>query len=275
MNSLRPNQNTRSDGFSLVEIAVVLIIISVLLAIVATPLATQIEQRRTADTQRQLEVIKEALLGFATATGRLPCPATVASNGTELFAAGGTAANGNCQQFVGFVPGVTLGLSSLDSNGFVVDAWGQTQNRIIYGVSSRIIPATGVPAACATPVPNPVLTSIDGIRAATMGCLADTAPSVAMLTICSTTPTGAAGAATNCTVPLTNKAPFVLISLGKNATTGGTGIDEAHNVDNTDFYFVSHTPTQAGSASGEFDDIVTWGSLNTLFAKMLQAGRLP
>lgn len=274
MKSLRPNQNTRSDGFSLVEIAVVLIIISVLLAIVAIPIATQIEQRRTADTQRQLEVIKEALLGFATATGRLPCPATVASNGAELFAAGGTAVNGNCQQFVGFVPGVTLGLSPLDSNGFVVDAWGQTQNRIIYGVSNRNI-ALGAPAACATMVPNPVLTSIDGMKTATMGCLADTSAAVAMLTICSTTPTGAAGAATNCTAPLTNKAPFVLISLGKNAATGGTGVDEAHNVDNTDFYFVSHTPTQAGSASGEFDDIVTWGSLNTLFAKMLQAGRLP
>ncbi len=50
--------------------------------------------------------------------------------------------------------------------------------------------------------------------------------------------------------------------------------DEAHNVD-ADAYFVSHTPTQAASASGEFDDIVTWGSLNTLFARMVQAGKLP
>ena len=107
-----------------------------------------------------------------------------------------------------------------------------------------------------------------------MSCLADPALA-ALLTICSTTPTGAAGAATACSAALTNKAPFVLVSLGKNAVSGVTGTDEAHNVDPTDFYFVSHTPTQAGSASGEFDDIVTWGSLNTLFARMVQAGKLP
>ena len=28
-------------------------------------------------------------------------------------------------------------------------------------------------------------------------------------------------------------------------------------------------------AAGKFDDIVTWASLNTLFARMVQAGKLP
>ena len=259
----------RRYGFSLVEIAVVLVIISVLIAIVAVPLATQMEQRRTEESQKQLETIKEAIIGFAIASGRLPCPATTASGGAEKFAAMGSATNGNCQQFVGLVPAVTLGLSPVDSSGFVVDAWGLTQNRIAYGVSNRTI--TSVTSTCPTIVTNPVLTSTDGMRAATMGCLAD---AVAMLTVCATTPTGAAGAATGCSAALTTKAPFVLISFGKNAATGGTGSDEAHNVD-TDSYFVSHAPTQAGSASGEFDDIVTWGSLNTLFARMVQAGKLP
>lgn len=271
------NRLGNDKGFSLVEIAVVLVIISVLLTIVAVPIATQIEQRRTEETLRQLETIKEALLGFAIANGRLPCPATAASNdGVEAFVpVTGTPANGNCLQFVGLVPGKTLGLSPLDGDGFAVDAWGLQQNRIIYGVSNRTIPATGMPADCVTPVPNPVLTSTNGMKSATMSCLANTSATVAMLTICSTTPTGAAGAATNCTASLTGKAPFVLISRGKNAANVGTGTDEAHNVDITDFYFVSHSPTLAGSASGEFDDIVTWGSLNTLFARMLQAGKLP
>ena len=263
-----------NSGFSLVEIAVVLVILSVLIAIVAMPLAAQIEQQRTTETNKQLETIKEALIGFAIASGRLPCPATTASNGAEAFVpVTGTAANGNCQQFVGFVPAATLGLSPVDSNGFALDAWGLQQNRIRYGVSSRTVTA-GTPAACTTTVSNPILTSTNGMRNATMSCLADPALA-ALLTICSTTPTGAAGAATACSAALTNKAPFVLLSLGKNALSGGTGTDEAHNVDPTDFYFVSHTPTQAGSASGEFDDIVTWGSLNTLFARMVQAGKLP
>ena len=262
----------RRYGFSLVEIAVVLVIISVLIAIVAVPLSTQMEQRRTAETQKQLETIREALIGFALASGRLPCPATTASNGAEAFVpVTGTAANGNCQQLVGLVPAATLGLSPVDSSGFIVDAWGLTQNRIAYGVSNRKI--TSVTTTCPTTVSNPILTSTDGMRAATMGCLAD--PAVTMLTVCSTTPTGTAGAATSCSAALTSKAPFVLVSFGKNAAVGGVGADEAHNVDTTDAFFVSHLPTQAGSASGEFDDIVTWGSLNTLFARMVQAGKLP
>ena len=83
----------KKNGFSLVEIAVVLVIISVLIAIVAVPLATQIEQRRTEATLKQLEVIKEALIGFATAKGRLPCPATLNSAGLESFC---TSATGAC-----------------------------------------------------------------------------------------------------------------------------------------------------------------------------------
>ncbi|MEQ1519278.1 MAG: prepilin-type N-terminal cleavage/methylation domain-containing protein [Usitatibacteraceae bacterium] len=260
-------------GFSLVEIAVVLVIISVLAAIVVVPIATQVEQRRSEETQKQLETIKEALMGFAIASGRLPCPATAASNGTEAFAALGTPANGSCQQFVGFLPAVSLGLSPVDSNGFAVDGWGLQQNRIRYAVSSRGVVAN-TPAACTTTVAN-ILTSTNGMRNASMACLADSSASVTLLNVCSVTPTGAAGAATGCTASLTSKAPFVVFSLGKNAATGGTGADEAHNVDTADTYFVSHTPTPAGSASGEFDDIVTWGSLNTLFARMVQAGKLP
>ena len=75
-------------------------------------------------------------------------------------------------------------------------------------------------------------------------------------------------------VKLTDKSPAVIFSLGANAATGGTGTDELHNF-NQDFVFVSHDPTPAGSTAGEFDDIVTWISLNTLFDRMLQAGRLP
>ena len=75
MKFFKRNKITSENGFSLVEIAVVLVIISVLLTIAVVPIAAQIEQRRTEETLRQLETIKEALLGFAIANGRLPCPA--------------------------------------------------------------------------------------------------------------------------------------------------------------------------------------------------------
>jgi hypothetical protein len=65
----------------------------------------------------------------------------------------------------------------------------------------------------------------------------------------------------------------VIFSLGKNAPTGGTGADEAANINN-DPVFVSHTPTPASSGN-EFDDLVTWLSPNILFNRMIAAGRLP
>ena len=277
---LEGRASTGIAGFSLVEIAVVLVILSVLIAIVAVPLATQIEQRRSEETLRQLEGIKEALMGFASSKGRLPCPATLASAGQEYFCTATLPAactpttteqtHGRCVANVGFLPAVTLGIAPIDPNGFAVDAWGLSQNRIRYAVANNSIVAN--PPVCPVAAANVFTSSLTGMRVATMPCLADN--TVTLLTVCGVTPTGAAGAATGCTAPLVTKAPFVLISLGKNAPVGGTGTDEAHNVD-ADGYFVSHTPTLAGSASGEFDDIVTWGSLNTLFARMVQAGKLP
>jgi len=71
----------------------------------------------------------------------------------------------------------------------------------------------------------------------------------------------------------------VIYSLGKNAASGGTGTDETANPNpnsaNNDQVFVSHAPTMAGATNGEFDDIVTWLSVNTLFSRMIAAGALP
>ena len=253
-------------GFSLVEIAVVLVIIAILATAVGIPLAAQLDQQRNANTQKQLELIKEALYGFAMANGRLPCPATATSNGTEL----GTASTGVCATYSGFVPAVTLGLAPVDANGFMVDGWASPQSLIRYAIPTRDI-AAGTPTACTTSSAK-VISRTDGIRSATMACLADTAAEVNLLSVVSTT----VNSAPNC-VPstLTSKAPFVLFSLGKNVLTGGVGADEAQNLVTTATTFVSHTPTAAGSCAGEFDDIVTWGSLNTLFARMVQAGKLP
>ena len=262
-------------GFSLIEVAIVLVIISVLVAIVAVPLATQLEQQRITETNKQLETIKEAIIGFALANGRFPCAARLAdNNGLESIV--GSPSIGVCNANVGYVPAVTLGLSAIDSSGFAVDAWGLSQNRIRYAVA-KLSSTAGSPSAavCPSTVTN-VLTRTDGMRSATMTCLADTTiAALNMLTVCAVTPTGAVGSATGCTSPLTTKAPFVVFSLGKNAATGGLPLtDEAHNID-SDSYFVSHTPTALGSPSGEFDDLVTWPSINTIFARMVQVGRLP
>jgi hypothetical protein len=118
------------------------------------------------------------------------------------------------------------------------------------------------------------LTKTDGIKGATMSCLAGTHELVNLLTVKSTTVSDSPHGCTP--INFTVKAPFVVFSVGRNAgTTGGTGADEAQNVTPTTITFVSHPPTPSGNCAGEFDDIVTWGSLNTLFSRMVQAGKLP
>lgn len=273
-------KRTFDRGFSLIEIAIVLVIISVLITVVAIPISTQVEQQRVSNTNKQLEIIKEVLLAYAAANGRLPCP-VLSALGVEEFAAGGDETNGSCKKYDGLLPAVTLGISPVDSSGFAVDAWGQAQNRIRYAVMDITTDTTFADCPVAA-VPH-VFTKRDGLKAATMGCISKYSGAVAtsakvLLTVCPQTPSN--GSPPYCAPMLTNTAPFVLISLGKNAPTGGLTGDEAYNAGNSaggsaGLVFVSRTPSAASAPGGEFDDIVTWPSVNTLFARMLQAGKLP
>lgn len=271
----------RATGFSLVEIAVVLVIIAILVTAVGIPLAAQLDQQRRTETQKQLEDIKEAIYGFALANGRLPCASRLADNGVESIVSANT---GVCLAYSGFLPAVSLGLSNVDSNGFARDAWGLEQNRIRYAVI-RIANTSTTLTGCPTTAVSEPFTKTGGISAATMSCLASynndgaTPTALVLLTVCGATPT-AVGAwpQAYCTASkLSITAPFVLISQGKNAPTGAAaGTDEAFNAvaSGQVAVFVSRIPTSQG-VTNEFDDIVTWGSLNTLFARMVQAGKLP
>jgi prepilin-type N-terminal cleavage/methylation domain-containing protein len=255
----------RRSGFSLVEIAVVLVILAILISAVGIPLATQLDLQKTKDTEKQLETVKEAIYGFAMANGRLPCPASAASAGRESFcsadspAACGTelvvySANGRCFASDGFVPSATLGLAPVDANGFMLDGWadGSAVRRLRYAAASKTV-AT---------ITN-VLTRSDGIKSATMASVTGTAD---YLYLCA--PGLAAVPTTNCGTAqeLTRLAPFVIYSLGKDVSN--TSSDSANN-QNNDIVFTS------GGQTAGFDDLVTWGSLNTLFARMVQAGKLP
>ena len=269
------------EGFSLVEIAVVLVIISVLVTIIAVPLATQIEQRRGDETRKQIELAKEALIGFAMANGRLPCPASAISNGVSSYCTSGTTgacgapingvppSHGKCTDSNGFLPAVTLGVAPVDAQGYAIDGWqdSSTLHRIRYAVSKFEI---------STATERFPITAPNGMRAAGMTVLgADPIPTMAVhLYVCGTGLT-TASSNTDCSVgvtKLTDRAVAVVYSVGKNATTAFASLsfDEKNNQGgSTDIVFTS------GDARATFDDIVSWISLNTLFARMVQAGKLP
>ena len=259
--------NVRTQGFTLIELAVALFVLMLLLGSIIVPLTTQVEQRKISDSRKVLDDARDALLGFAAANGRLPCPASAASNGNEGFDTGGSAANGMCagggapNGFHGFLPAATLGLTATDSQGYAVDGWGIEQNRLRYAVANQTVNG----------IANPLTTS-NGMRSAGLTALT-AAP---FLYVCNS---GAGVTAVNCgtAVALSSNAMAVIYSVGANAATGGTSVHEAQNPNpnggSADRIFVSRDRSDV--AGSEFDDLVTWIGTSPLFNRLIAAGQLP
>jgi prepilin-type N-terminal cleavage/methylation domain-containing protein len=255
--SLRRNRvPSRTHGFTLIEMAVVVAVIGLLLGSLLVPLATQVEERRISDVRRTLDDAKEALIGYVIANGRLPCPATQTSNGIESPAGGGACVNSD-GIYRGYLPAVTLGITPTDAQGYAIDPW---NNRIRYAVTTAngnaFTTANGINTQVVTGAPTPDLQ------------------------VCSTA-VGVSGSPPSCAAAavLTASAPAVIYSTGPNGASGGASLDESENPNatgtNSDRLFVSRPPGTVGASGGEFDDIVTWLSPNLLYARMVAAGKLP
>lgn len=239
-------------GFSLVEMAVVLVILGVLLSGLLTTLTAQQSAQRALESERLGLQVREALLGFAAINGRLPCPADPAlpesdpNAGLERTPTAAGCTGGDR----GSLPWATLGLPQLD-------AWSR---RFTYNVS---------PLFARTVVVRPV---------SQYGCAIPpaAAPVRAAFALC-TPGTGSVASAAGGPA-LVADAPAVIVSHGANgfgARLPGGGIspasgdaDEQENAD-ADALFVDRTPTST------YDDRVEWIAPPVLMSRMLQAGRLP
>lgn len=124
---MRPIPTLRTArGFTLVELAIVLTIVALLTGGLLLGVSAQREAAGNVDAQRQLENIREALLGFAISNGRLPCPAL-----PNLPSSNANAGVENCAQPHGVLPWATLGLPQ-------TDPWGQ---RFTYFANSNFTAA--------------------------------------------------------------------------------------------------------------------------------------
>ncbi len=229
--------SSRECGFSLIEMAIVLLVMGLLLGGGLAMLGAQIEQQRIRDTQRLLEEAREALLGYAASNvdatnhPHLPCPDT-ANDGVEDR----TATPGPCAANEGNLPWVTLGLSE------GTDSWG---NRLRYAVTP----------AFANSANGMLLTSTGtlGVNNATGTALATALPAAILSH---------------------GKNGFGARNMAGGANAAPTGVNELENTDG-DATFISNPPVGVGGTGGEFDDIVVWLAPNILFNRMVQAGRLP
>ena len=251
----------RSRAFTLIELMLALLVLTVALSALAIPLAAQLHARRLEEARRQLDEARDALLGFAVANGRLPCPATEASRGEERFAPGAGAADGTCETFHGgFLPAATLGLAPLDGEGFARDPWTTRANRLRYAVWG---------GGAVNGIAN-ALTRSDGMR---MASLAGLGAAPHYLFVCAS---GARADASGCgpaSAQLTRRAAAVVLSAGPNAARDPLpGGDEARNLDG-DAVFVAREASI--DPRDEFDDLLAWLPIHLLVHRMVSAGRLP
>jgi len=231
----------RNRGFTLTEMAVVLVIISLLIGGLLMPLGSQQDIRANHETQDRLAEAKEALMGYAVANGRLPCPATAISNGAESPVTGGIC---NAAATDSYLPAATLGLAPVDSQGRLMDAWGFP---IRYYVTSANSSA---------------FTTVAGMKTQTISALIPDLKVYTDHTLATS---------------LTTNAIAVLYSTGKTGGSGPLGDDEKENPnaasatipDPTPNAFVSHLPTP------DFDDVLIWITPNILYSRMISAGQLP
>src|SRR5258706_10701068 len=268
-------RNARAAGFTLTELAVDRAIVSPLLGGLLYTLAAQTDQRNFEETRRRLDLARELVLAFAITNGRLPCPARSAATAVPVTVAGDevvTTATGcigdavtdyyggtNAGVTLGLLPARAIGFQQVDSSGLAVDAWG---NRIRYAVANLTTPS----ATC----PTPHFVNATNLKTNGIGCQPND------LLICKSA-TGITG--TTCgsganQIMTTSLVVAIIFSTGKNGTTGGTGLDEAANL-NGDRIYVYHTPTPSTVTNGEFDDQFTWITHGELYGRLIAAGVLP
>jgi type II secretory pathway pseudopilin PulG len=255
---MNPRLHTSAEtGFTLIEIAVSLFILTLIISALLGPMAVQIEERQVRESERTMSEMLEALVGYAVTQTppHLPCPDRTsggagtpndtANDGIEDFNTGTgacTATNGD-----GNIPWATLGVSP-------TDAWGNRFRYLVTPAFSNRSPATTMTLA-----------------------------SAGTLKVCASSPNSAICGGTSYAA---DNVPAVILSHGKN----GSGAMNASN--NTQISIAGASTHETENAGGtytdsvvskirtnvagqEFDDIVVWLSPNVLFNRLVTANKLP
>lgn len=260
-------------GFTLVELAIVLMIVGIIAVMTLGATSTALNVQRAEATRSKMRSVETALANFVAVNRRLPCPASGQLNaGTELGAPG-TAVSDPCgSQRHGVVPWTSLGLSAADGE----DAWG---TRLTYRVDTVLTRPNAMDMSMCDPAGAHPAPPTDGLAPARISC--DINCSAGALASC-VTPTAflagrglevrdsvggtilmnpAAGPATG--------AAYVLISHGENRAAGydgsgnllsgaaTVGTAELHNAADAvpPAYYVD-APANFSTTNARFDDFV-------------------
>jgi prepilin-type N-terminal cleavage/methylation domain-containing protein len=264
------SKTTPQSGFTLIEIAIVLLIVAILLGytVALFPVQQELKQYRQADTE--MADIIDNLVGFAQINGRLPCPDSIAGAPapTDYDGIEDLAGVTSCDTFFGFIPGRTLGIDGdYDGDGRLLDPWSQPYRYAVSGSENGTVGTKEFVVA-------------NEIRAVGItNALPD-------LVICNGS--AALGSDTVCPVGSNTVAAnvaAVIISTGKDRNLKqAVALNSTIQIENIDYFDNGSIPiadrvfvssTRSDVSGSEFDDVVKWLSTNQLFTKMIEADQLP
>lgn len=230
-------------GFSLIELAIVLVVLGLLTSGLLSALQVALLRSRIADTRNAMTQAQEALFAYAVAHQSLPCPAQSPLDGSAQ-----SRSTGACAQRRGLLPWQELGLRG-------TDAWGR---RLGYVVSQSLVVAPGSRITLAS------AGEIALIGRDANGTTTSMASSGAVaFALWSHGENGSGG--------------FTEAGAGV-GDLSDTNFDEDSNSSapgTSATVVVRDGAVSAHVAGGEFDDLVAWGSRYVLFSRMIAAGQLP
>jgi len=263
-NSLSKLNLKTFHGFTLVELAVVMLILAFLLTSGFMSVSALRKSKNFSDTRKQLAEIESALYGFAIAYERLPCPAIPGNGGQANPLNPAT----DCNTYIGFVPSNTLGINgAVNCDGLLTDPWGRPYRYSVVQADAGNSPGSD-------------FVTTGGIQLEGMALVRPN------IQICRNTSV-ACGSGTPTNNIVTTNAVAVVFSMGEprtnsaaeNENAGEPGASmastcglNAHELSNDQFYYSSPIIEVDGN---EYDDILIWISHTVLYNKLLEAGHRP
>ncbi len=256
---IKSNSPALQGGFTLVEIAIVLLVVTILLGytVALFPIQQELKQYRSAN--QEMEQIMAQLVAYAQINGRLPCPDTT-RGGSTVDGFEDPDGPDDCEAFFAFLPGRTLGIDGdYNAAGNLLDPWGQPY---LYAVSEETSSDGDVD-----------LVTVNGVRNEGI------AVAIPDLFICDDS--NANGNDDDCSDVSGNDVVLnvaaVLVSTGKDRGNVNSNIqrentDNFHDGQDDKVYIYAPRSDRPGA---EYDDVIKWLSTNVLYSKMIEAGQLP
>ena len=238
-----PMKFSKQHGFTLIEIAIVIVIIGILIGTILGPISSQTRNSNIKKTETTINQVNDLLMAYFAANGHLPCPATDATNGVESRV--GFVLTNGCTTQHGYVPSVTLAINgNTNENNQLVDAWTMP---IRYSVDDRFSDSG--------------LVDLDGLldELSALPLLGFLGDANAALSVCTQSDCSQGNV-------VANSVPAVVFSTGPDRNTFVSDA-QTENLDE-DNVFISKPPTQLEGE--EFDDIVDWISPNLLKSYLIE-----